>query len=90
MTTPSCDDDLSMTDQQRLDDLEAQAELAYAKMYDSTNTTAAAARYSDAKEALHDAIGLAHRLGQADVAHRLDARLAHIKAVFRSQFANIG
>ncbi len=79
-----------MTDQERLDDFEAQAELAYAKMYDSTNPTAAAARYSDAKEALHDAIGLARRLGKADLASRLDARLAHIKAVFRSQLAGIG
>jgi len=81
---------LSMTDQDRLDELEAQAELAYAEMYDCTNPTAAAARYSDAKEALHDAIGLAHRLGKADIASRLEARLAHIKAVFRSQFAGIG
>jgi hypothetical protein len=79
---------LSMTDQERLDELEAQAELAYAEMYD--NPTAAAARYSDAKEALYDAIGLAQRLGKMDVASRLDARLAHIKAVFRSQFAGIG
>jgi len=55
-------------------------------MYDSTNSTDAAARYSDAKEALYDAIGLARRLGKADVATRLETRLAHIKAVFRSQF----
>jgi hypothetical protein len=79
-----------MTDQERLDNLEAQAEAAYAKMYDAMTATEAAARYSDAKEALHDAIGLARRLGKADAAHRLDARLAHIKAVFRSQFAGLG
>jgi hypothetical protein len=42
--------------------------------------------YSDAKEALYDAIGLARRLGKVDVAARLERRLAHIKAVFRSQF----
>jgi hypothetical protein len=79
-----------MTDQERLDNFEAQAEAAYAKMYDATTATEAAARYSDAKEALHDAIGLARRLGKADVGNRLNARLAHIKAVFRSQFAGIG
>jgi hypothetical protein len=71
-----------MTDEQRLVWFEAQAEQAYDKMYDATNSTDAAARYSDAKEALHDAIGLARRLGQAV---RLEARLDHIKAVFRSQ-----
>ena len=79
-----------MTDQERLDNLEAQAEAAYARMYDATTATEAAARYSDAKEALYDAIGLARRLGKADVTERLNARLAHIKAVFRSQFAGIG
>jgi len=79
-----------MTDDDRLRSLEAGAEAAYAKMYDATNATEAAARYSDAKEALHDAIGLARRLGRAAVTARLDARLAHIKAVFRSQFAGIG
>jgi hypothetical protein len=75
-----------MTDAARLQDLEAQAEAAYTKMYDVCDATNAAARYSDAKEALYDAIGLARRLGKADVATRLEARLAHIKAVFRSQF----
>ena len=79
-----------MTDQERLDNLEAQAEAAYAEMYDGTSATEAAARYSDAKEALHDAIGLVRRLGKEDIAERLNARLAHIKAVFRSQFAGIG
>jgi hypothetical protein len=44
------------------------------------------ARYSAAKEALHDAIGLARRLRQDAQAALLKARLAHIKAVFRSQF----
>jgi len=78
------------SDQQRLNELEAQAEKAYARMYDCTNPTAAAARYSDAKEALHDAIGLAQRMGKADVVSRLNTRLAHIKAVFRSQFAGLG
>jgi hypothetical protein len=75
-----------MTDADRLQNLEAQAETAYTDMYDARDATEAAARYSDAKEALFDAIGLARRLGMADVAAQLEARLNHIKAVFRSQF----
>jgi len=79
-----------VTDEERLRFFEAQAEAAYAAMYDSDSPSGAAARYSDAKEALHDAIGLAGRLGQAEtkhrLKHRLEVRLAHIKAVFRSQF----
>jgi len=75
-----------MTDEQRLARLETQAEAAYDKMYDARHSSNAAALYSDAKEALYEAIGLARRLGQDAVASRLEARLAHIKAVFRSQF----
>jgi hypothetical protein len=75
-----------MTDEERLAFLEAQAETAYDQMYDAVHSTDAAARYSDAKEALADAIGLARRLGQDAAVTRLEARLAHIKAVFRSQF----
>jgi hypothetical protein len=78
--------DASMTDEQKLAWFEARAEQAYDKMYDATHSTDAAARYSDAKEALYDAIGLARRLGQDAQVIRLEARLAHIKAVFRSQF----
>jgi hypothetical protein len=77
----------SMTDEQRLAWLEAQAEAAYDKMYDATHGSDATARYSDAKEAMRDAIGLARRLGQGALATRLEARLTHIKAVFRSQFS---
>ena len=82
------DDDpgASMTDEQRLAWFEAQAEAAYDKMYDAASSTDAAARYSDAKEALRDAIGLARRLGQTAGATRLEARLDYIKAVFRAQF----
>jgi hypothetical protein len=75
-----------MTDAERLAWLEAQAEAAYDRMYDARPATDAAARYSDAKEALHDAIGLARRLGRSQDAERLAARLEHIKTVFRSQF----
>jgi Tfp pilus assembly protein PilF len=77
-----------MTDTDRLQDLEAQAEAAYTRMYDARDATDAAARYSDAKETLYDAIGLARRLGNVDAAARLEQRLAHIKAVFRSQFTS--
>jgi hypothetical protein len=66
--------------------LEAQAEHAYGLMYDASNATAAAGHYSDAKEALADAIGMARRLAKPETAQRLEARLAHVKAVFRSQF----
>jgi hypothetical protein len=76
-----------MNDDEKLRAFEAQAEDAYAAMYDAPNSTAAAGCYSNAKEALYDAIGLAHRLGKADVVARLEDRLAHIKAVFRSQFS---
>jgi hypothetical protein len=75
-----------MTDEERLQWFEAQAEQAYDQMYDARPGTDAAARYSDAKEALHEAIGLAERLGRSEDAQRLNARLSHIKAVFRSQF----
>jgi hypothetical protein len=75
-----------MTDEERLRWFEAQAEDAYGRMYDATNSSDATARYSDAKEAFYCAIESARRLGQADVTARLEARLAHVKAVFRSQF----
>jgi hypothetical protein len=77
-----------MTDADQLHSLEMQAEAAYTKMYDAHDPSGAAVCYSDAKEALYDAIGLARRLGKVDVAERLEQRLAHIKAVFRSQFTS--
>jgi hypothetical protein len=76
-----------MTDEERLAWLETQAEAAYEKMYDAVHSTDMAARYNDAKEALADAIALAQRLGLGAVATRLEGRLAHIKAVFRSQLS---
>jgi hypothetical protein len=75
-----------MTDEVRLLWLEAQAEAAYDKMYDARHSSNATGLYSDAKEALHSAIALARQLGRSAEAERLSARLAHIKAVFRSQF----
>ncbi len=76
-----------MTDEEKLHRLEALAEEAYDRMYDATNSTAAAGAYSDAKESLYDAISFARELGLAEAAERLQARLAHIKGVFRSQFS---
>ncbi len=72
---------------ERLRWLEAQAEEAYDRMYDA-GFGGATACYSDAKEFLYDAIGLAQRLGKLDEAERLSSRLAHVKAVFRSQFTS--
>ena len=66
--------------------LEAAADAAYAAMYDAPSGSSATARYSDAKEYLHDAIGLARQSRMAEVETRLRARLAEIKAVFRGQF----
>ncbi|MFB9262915.1 hypothetical protein ACFFWD_06970 [Bradyrhizobium erythrophlei] len=59
-----------------------------AKTYHAPAGSALAARYSDAKEFLHDAIALAHRLGEVATAERLSQRLAEINAVYRSQFVN--
>jgi hypothetical protein len=75
-----------MTDETRLQQLEKFAEAAYDKMYDAGSPSAATALYSDAKEAFADAIALARRIDRAEDATRLEERLAHIKAVFRSQF----
>ncbi len=66
--------------------LKAMGEKAYEDMYEAHNSSDATALYSDAKECYYDAIGLANRLGQKGEAEALHARLAHIKAVFRSQF----
>jgi hypothetical protein len=67
-------------------ELEARAEAAIEKMYDASSSTAAAGAYAEAKDSLSDALGLAERLGQPDAVARIKARLAHVKAVFRSQF----
>ncbi len=71
--------------QARLTWLEAKAEKSYSDMYEAFSAGDATARYSDAKEFLYDAIGLARRLGMENEVQRLSERLAHIKAVFRSQ-----
>lgn len=72
----------------RLSALKRIAEEAYDAMYDGSLSSGAAGPYSDAKEALYQAIFLAKRMpGAEDEVRALEARLAHIKAVFRSQFA---
>ena len=76
-----------MTDRKRMTFLEQQGEEAYARMYDAASGSNATARYSDAKEAFHSAIGIARQLADTRNAERLEARLAEIKAVFRSQFS---
>ena len=53
-------------------------------MYEAHSPSHAAACYSDAKEALYGAIALAQQVRAGDAIERLEARLAHIKAVFRS------
>jgi hypothetical protein len=76
-----------MTDRERMAFFERQAEDAYARMYDASSSSDATARYSDAKEALYSAIGIARQLADEEATRRLEARLAAIKAVFRSQFS---
>jgi hypothetical protein len=70
----------------RLRWFEAQAEEAYSRMYTARPGSELAARYSDAKESLYEAIALANRLGLADESERLSARLEEIKTIFRRQF----
>ena len=76
-----------MSERERMEFFERQGEEAYGRMYDATSPSDATARYSDAKEAFYSAIGIARQLEDATSAERLEARLAAIKAVFRSQFS---
>ena len=71
---------------EQLAHLKAMGEKAYDDMYEAHSSSGATACYSDAKECFYDAIGRAHRLGLKEESESLSARLAHIKAVFRSQF----
>ena len=70
----------------QIERLKAMGEKAYDEMYEAHSSSGATACYSDAKEAYDDAIGLARRLGLDEEIKALEERLAHIKAVFRSQF----
>jgi len=82
-----------MTEEERAEKLahlaacKASAEKAYDEIYEAHSSSDATACYSNAKEAVHDAIRLARELelpGEADSLHQ---RLQHIKSVFRSQFS---
>jgi hypothetical protein len=68
---------------QKMGQLERWGEEAYDRMYDSRRPSG---DYSEAKENFYMAIQLARELGREDEVQRLEARLAHIKGVFRSQF----
>jgi hypothetical protein len=83
---PGDDADPKIDFRLRLAVLERAAEKSYDLMYDARSPSDATMHYSDAKEALYDAIGIARRAGFAETAERLEKRLAYIKAVFRSQF----
>ena len=67
--------------------LETEAENSYDRMYSAdANNASAAGHYSNAKDYLTDAIELSRRIGKLEQAEKLEARLDHIKNVFRSQF----
>jgi hypothetical protein len=67
----------------RLRFLKAQAEEAYCRMYEAKSGSEAAARYNDAKESLHQAISLVHRLRLIREENRLKNRLDEIKSIYR-------
>jgi len=73
----------SLSDRERLAQLERWGEEAYDHMYE---TRSPSGDYSEAKENFHAAIQLANELGLREEAARLEKRLLHIKSVFRSQF----
>ncbi len=62
--------------------LVVKAEDAASRMYERSGGAGA---YAEAKDCFCDAIALARRLGLEEEARKLEARLAEVKAVFRSQ-----
>jgi len=66
---------------------ERYAEQAYDAMYEAHSPSGATGRYSDAKEGFYEALRVARELGLEEEVRRLEARLAHVKSVFRSQFS---
>jgi len=83
----------AMTEEERakktahLENSRTLGEQAYDDMYEKARSpSAATACYNNAKEAFYAAINAANELGLTDEARRLEARLQHIKAVFRNQF----
>jgi hypothetical protein len=70
-----------------LRDHKSAGEQAYDDMYEKAHSPSDASMfYSEAKESFHSAIGLARELGLEQEVEEIEKRLAHIKAVFRSQF----
>ncbi len=82
-----------MTEEERhtklasLANCKAMGERAYDEMYDAHSFRDANDCYRDAKDYFYEAIGLAAQLGLTGEHDALSQRLAHIKAVYRSQFA---
>lgn len=66
--------------------LEQLAEQAYSAMYDTPPLSSAKDSYEDACAYFHKAIDEAQRLDLASEVTRLNQRLAHIRAVYDSQF----
>jgi hypothetical protein len=60
----------------------AKAEDAVERMYERSGGAGA---YAEAKDYFRDAIALARKLEKESEARKLEARLAEVKAVFRSQ-----
>ena len=78
---------MSEEQERQLAHLKALGEKAYDDMYEAHTFRDANVCYSDAKEAFHTAIQAARELGLDEEVQALEARLEHIKAVFRSQFS---
>ena len=74
---------MALDPHERLQELERLGEKYYDAMYD---TRYPAGEYANAKDAFRDAIALAKQLGETETEKRLEARLVHIKTVYRSQF----
>jgi hypothetical protein len=68
-------------------ELEARGEKAYGDMYEAHGWTAAGGCYEDVTDYFARAIGLAERAGFTEEARRLEARLDHIRKVYRHQFS---
>ena len=64
-----------------------EAEKAYGDMYEAHSFRDANDCYRDAKDSFDAAIGHAKELGLLEEAEALLKRLEHVRAVFRSQFA---
>lgn len=73
-------------DEELLAYLKKKAEAAYDAMYEAHSPRDANDCYRDAKDWFYEAISVASRMGDAEETARIEARLAHVKAVFRSQF----